>query len=161
MKKAINSIIILAVLVFAISCGQHSENKHEHEHEHDNDSAEAVEEHHHATDIGVSLDNGKLWIANPETTTGINNMIKLMSSFTNKESLDAFATLNKNLNDEFNEIFKQCTMTGEAHNQLHNYLHPLKGMIDGVGSSDIKTCRTDFDKLQKHLSEYSSYFVNE
>jgi len=69
--------------------------------------------------------------------------------------------LNKNLIEEFNEIFKLCTMTGEAHNQLHNYLHPLKGLIDEVGSSDIETCRNSFDKLQKHLNEYSVYFVNE
>jgi hypothetical protein len=157
MKKVINSIIVLLVIVFAISCGQQSENKHDH----DNGATEAVEELHHATDIGVSLDNGKPWIANPETTSGINNMIKLTKSFTDKESLEAFATLNKGLVDEFNEIFKQCTMTGEAHNQLHNYLHPLKGMIDEIGSSDIETCRNSFDKLQKHLNEYSVYFVNE
>ncbi len=156
-KRTINAILFVAALMFAISCGQHSENKN------DNDKASTVadEEQHHATDIGVSLDNGKPWIANPETTSGIKNMIKLTKSFTDKESLEAFAILNKNLIEEFNEIFKQCTMTGEAHNQLHNYLHPLKGIIDDIGSSDIEKCRKSFDKLQKHLAEYSKYFVNE
>ncbi|NOX48636.1 MAG: DUF3347 domain-containing protein [Chlorobi bacterium] len=156
-KQTINAILFVAALMFAISCGQYSENKHDN----DKASSETVEENHHATDIGLSLDNGKPWIANPETTTGIENMIKLTKSFTDKESLEAFANLNKELVGEFNEIFKQCTMTGEAHNQLHNYLHPLKGMIDSVGSSDIETCRKSFDKLQKHLAEYSKYFVNE
>jgi len=85
LTQIVNSVLFIAILIFAISCGQPSENKHDH----DNAATEAVEEQHHATDIGVSLDNGKPWIANPETTSGINNMIKLTKSFTDKESLEA------------------------------------------------------------------------
>jgi len=78
----------------------------------------------------VSLNDGQLWEANPETTQGIKNMQQLMADFSidsgNSEELIV------HLKDEFALIFKKCTMTGEAHEQLHNYLIPLKFKIESL-----------------------------
>jgi len=49
-------------------------------------------------------------------------------------------------------------MTGEAHNQLHNYLIPMKTLFKDFGSSDIDTCKQRFKTLNKHLSQYRKYF---
>ena len=70
---------------------------------------------------GLSLDNGKLWLANQETTIGVNNMIELMSTFTEKDSVESYGKLTEQLKSEFTTIFEKCTMKGEAHNQLHNF----------------------------------------
>ena len=71
----------------------------------------------------VRIENGEKWIANPETTEGISNMQNLVSTFKPGEhSLENRQELKNKLDDEFKNIFKQCTMKGEAHNQLHNYL---------------------------------------
>ena len=58
-------------------------------------------------------------------------------------------------------IFKMCTMTGSAHDQLHNFLVPMKAMFGGIESEDLATCKASFDALQKHLGVYEKYFVNE
>jgi hypothetical protein len=150
MKKVIKNVLVLIISVFVISCGHRSENNHDHS------KSEQTSEHHHEGEL--SLDNGKPWLANPETTTGINNMIELMNSFSDKKNIDAYSTLKNSLESEFNFIFKNCTMKGEAHNQLHNYLLPMKELFDGIGSSDQNTCKTNFDKLNKHLAEYLNYF---
>ena len=164
MNTAVKTLFALALVGFMISCGNNSEASHEHSsseasHEH----AEAEDTHDRGqaesqSDIGVSLDNGKIWTANPETTSGINNMIKIMKGFSDRESVVAYAELNKNLQNEFGLIFERCTMTGEAHNQLHNYLVPMKDMFAGLISSDINTCKTNYEKLANHLHEYSNYF---
>ena len=173
MKTAVKALFIFALAGFMISCGNSSEANHDHSssedtHEHaegedTHDHAEGEDTHDHAkaeshSDIGVSLDDGKLWVANPETTSGINNMIKLTKEFSDRESVVGYAELNKNLQNEFGLIFERCTMTGESHNQLHSYLVPMKGYFAGLISSDISTCKTNYDNLAVHLNEYQNYF---
>lgn len=101
----------------------------------------------------VSLNEGQLWEANAETTQGIKNMQQLMENY---------STLNSNpeelineMKTEFAMIFKKCTMTGEAHEQLHNYLIPLKTKIESLseGINDENT-----DELKEYLKDYFSYF---
>lgn len=101
----------------------------------------------------VSLNDGQLWEANSETTQGIKNMQQLMDSYSkvngNPEKLIT------ELKAEFAMIFKKCTMKGEAHEQLHNYLISLKTKIDKLseGISDDNT-----EEFKKYLKEYYNYF---
>ncbi|MFT5915708.1 MAG: hypothetical protein ACJAWV_001321 [Flammeovirgaceae bacterium] len=106
----------------------------------------------------VKLNNGERWLANAETTEGINNMIELMNSFTEKENVESYKVLVDSLNSEFNMIFKKCTMKGEAHNQLHNYLVPMKLKFTKMPSADLNECKTSFEDLNKHLAVYEEYF---
>jgi hypothetical protein len=78
----------------------------------------------------VSLNEGQLWEANAETTQGIKNMQQLITDYSTESGNSE--ELISNLKAEFSMIFKKCTMTGEAHEQLHNYLIPLKTKIDGL-----------------------------
>ena len=106
----------------------------------------------------VTLDNGLKWTANPETTTGIQNMLKLTDAFSATADADAYSKLKTGLENEFQLIFKNCTMKGEAHNQLHNYLLPMKDMFGGLASSKQESRQESFRKLQAHLSAYADYF---
>jgi len=106
----------------------------------------------------VTLNNGSKWKANPETTAGIGNMIQLMNSFTQTDNSKSFIDLESKLSDEFDLIFKNCTMKGEAHNQLHNYLFPLKELFEGLKSNDLNSQKENFDKLNSYLTSYSNYF---
>ncbi|PHR72894.1 MAG: hypothetical protein COA67_04110 [Lutibacter sp.] len=107
---------------------------------------------------GVSLDNTKLWQANSETTEGIKKMQNLMQSFSEEENVSAYASLKSNLEVEFTNIFQKCTMNGEAHNQLHNYLKPMIGIFKGLESSDLKICQSNFKTLENRLAGYTNYF---
>jgi hypothetical protein len=101
----------------------------------------------------VSLNAGQLWEANTETTQGIKNMQQLIADYSieseNSEELIS------NLKAEFGMIFKKCTMTGEAHEQLHNYLIPLKTKIESLSEpiSDENT-----NDLKMYLEDYFNYF---
>lgn len=113
---------------------------------------------HKHTASEIVLDNGKQWIANPETTIGINNMIKMMDEFNPSGDSKDYNVLADNLADEFQMIFKNCTMEGEAHNQLHNYLLPMKDMFDGLKSNEISIQKQHFEMLKAHLISYPNYF---
>ena len=101
----------------------------------------------------VQLNNGQPWAANTETTHGVNAMLTLVKSYdpTNGDG----AVLKKELTAEFNEIFAKCTMTGKAHEQLHNYLTPVHGMLDKLGT---KPSAADLSELSAYLKTYGNYF---
>ena len=152
MKKSILRITLISVLLFIYSCESKTKVK-----EKDTVKVEKTETHE-PTSNKVVLDNGNLWVANSETTTGINNMIGIMNSFSNKDKVEAYGTLKESLNNEFTMIFQNCTMTGESHNQLHNFLVPIKDLFETLDSPDIKICQASFDTLKVHLEGYDSFF---
>ncbi|MCU0350295.1 hypothetical protein [Flavobacterium filum] len=101
----------------------------------------------------VSLNEGQLWEANAETTQGIKNMQQLITDYSTESGNSE--ELISNLKAEFSMIFKKCTMTGEAHEQLHNYLIPLKTKIDGLSEGVTVEKTEDF---KTYLEEYFNYF---
>ena len=151
MKKVFQLVFIITVVSVAISCGEKTEKKQVKQ------KTEEAKEEHESDDV-LQLNNGNLWSANTETTDGIDNMISLMNSFTEKESLEGYHLLKKNLEKEFGTIITECSMKGEPHNQLHNFLMPMKSLFKGLESSDIAICKTNFNSLNKHLETYSTYF---
>jgi len=151
MKKVFQLIFIITVASVAISCGDKTAKKQEVE------EVKEIKEEYQSNTI-LQLNNGNLWEANVETTIGINNMISLLNSFTEKESLEAYAILKQNLEKEFGTIITECSMQGESHNQLHNFLIPITKAFDGFDSKDIEICKSNFKNLNKHLSTYTNFF---
>jgi len=127
------SILTLLLIVTLTGCG------HKHEHRHDQ-----------AIATTVALNNGERWEANPETTEGIHKMIALVKDFQQQSSSD-YAALQQSLTTEFQTIFKKCTMKGEAHDQLHNYLMPLKTELDKLSAENIEA-------VSSYLKLYEQYF---
>ncbi|WP_299526382.1 hypothetical protein [uncultured Lutibacter sp.] len=152
MKKITQSIFVITLLIFTVSCGEIKDKKEE------ESKTPPTEKTQHESDDVLQLNNGNLWSANTETTQGIKNMISLMNSFTEKESLESYHLLQQNLEKEFGTIITKCSMQGESHNQLHNFLMPMKSLFKGLESSDLNTCKESYNSLNKHLLDYSNYF---
>ncbi len=149
MKNILKTALLFSLTALIISCGN-PQKKETH--------SKTEEVHNHEKGISVQLNKGNLWLANPETTTGIKNMRVLMQNFSDTESVAAYTTLKDSLEMQFKTILTQCTMTGEAHNQLHNYLIPMKKVFEDLGASDLNTCKQHFNILNKHLAQYKKYF---
>jgi hypothetical protein len=98
------------------------------------------------------LDNGQRWKADPETTTGIANMAQLLASHDPAKG-DPIA-LKAALEAEFGLIFERCTMTGESHNQLHNYLIPIHHALREFDGNNAN----DREALVTHLATYANFF---
>lgn len=115
--------------------------------------------HHHGTAEPVQLDNGRRWQANPETTSGIAKMQAILARHEEGTS-DAAArqSLREELEAAYQNIFKQCTMKGEAHNQLHNYLLPMNPLFEKINGADAAESEAAIRKLKEHLAEYAAYF---
>ncbi len=152
--KKITVLIALSVVFLAIGCKNEPKNAENKEH---SESEMPHSEHAHqeaAEMLNVQLDNGKKWVANAETTEGVQKMVSLIENFETNKSTDN-KKLHADLNKEFTTIFEKCTMKGEAHNQLHNFLLPLKGLLDRLEEhADV----ADIAIIKAHLSSYNTYF---
>jgi hypothetical protein len=135
-------LLLTLPICLLFSCGQASKEEHSHE---------EAEQH-----TALELNNGAKWTANPETTSGIQAMITLTDSFSGTEPA-GYHTLAVSLLAEYNTIFEKCTMTGEAHAQLHNYLLPLNEQI-----ASLRTCTDNCSDLlgsiKPYLHSYYNYF---
>jgi len=104
----------------------------------------------------VQLNHGERWEANAATVEGIESLTKMVEGF--DASVQSYDSLQSNLRDEFGLIFKNCTMKGEAHEQLHNYLLPLMELF---GKLTLKERENALAEIKKHLARFDTYFVAE
>lgn len=142
--------MMMAGMALLMACQPNAagtEEKHEHEHSTQEEGMHKHEKHIEKTH--VSLNNGKRWEANIETNEGIFNMLYLIDNFNAQDQ--TYEALQADLQNEFRTIFKKCTMTGEAHNQLHNYLIPLKEKIEQVSAENL-------NDIRDYLNTYKDYF---
>lgn len=144
MKK---TAILSVTLLFLIAGCSTEKSKDEH------NQSEETHANHDAPDL-VQLDNGNKWMANIETTEGIQNMMQIIDvAQTNTNS--SVESLKENLLLEFTDILKKCTMKGESHDQLHNYLLPLKEQIENLTEEGKQD---ELEEIKSYLSTYKNYF---
>ena len=93
-----------------------------------------------------------------ETTREIAIMRGLLGEFPPNATVEDYRMLHKKLITGFQSILQKCTMTGDAHTQLHNYLMPLKKMIDTIETGNLETCNKTFTEMEGYLMKYSHYF---
>ena len=155
MMKTTPILSIVFTALLASACGTAGSGHEDHDHGHNASTMESHEHDEHTSAAGgaVKLDNGNTWAANVETTDGIRSMQAILNDF--DPATDDGTVLKEELEAEFNEIFAKCTMTGEAHDQLHNFLIPVHGMLDKFGSTSTDAQR---EELAKYLGTYGNYF---
>lgn len=144
--------ILLAAMVLTTSCKQDKGHANDADH-----ATEAIEhDHAHQTEISpqqILLNNGEKWQANAETTDGIKRLQSLAEGYSGQD-VDA-SHLAEDMLVAYQEIFDKCTMKGEAHEQLHNYLLPL-----GEHLNELKACSTGCGDHVKHIQEYLHTYFN-
>lgn len=155
--KRFKFLLPVALLAF-VACNSQNEEKEVNYENHQKaemkDEQKDNKDEHEETVSKVQLDNGKKWKANAETITGINLMSSLVQNGIDGK-MDA-PKLVDSLQVEFKTIFDKCTMKGESHNQLHNYLIPIKGQLEKlkVGNTDAEILK----EIQEYLLTFKNYF---
>ena len=110
------------------------------------------------SDTEVVLDEGKKWKVNDYTNVGVSILKKVTDQFDPAGEIEDYQRLSEDIEREFKLIFKNCTMEGEGHEQLHNYLYPIVKMYRGLREGDVQS-REEFRlALLNHLGEYLLYF---
>lgn len=118
--------------------------------------------HHHGTseEVKITLNNGERWQANVETTQGMRRMLEILAPYVENApaTSDACKSLGNSLQAELDGIIKQCTMKGEAHEQLHHFLGPLFSGVNQLKKVSSTDCAEAVRSLKNHLDSYEKYF---
>jgi len=137
--KNLQFLLFLPLALLGLGCGH---------------SHEGHESHSGTEGVAVQLNNGQKWVANPETIEGIAKMQALVDTYLSSGDTNVQA-LGVSLETEFSDIFAKCTMEGEAHEQLHNYLLPLK---DHLQKLDEHTGAEAVQEIKAYLGTFKEYF---
>lgn len=117
---------------------------------------------HHQTDgkLDLKLNNGKRWIANPETETGFGQIEVLLESFNADEGhvLSDYNELGANLQVVVDGIIQECTMEGQGHDELHKLLVPMIEEVKILKGNDVAACQEAIVELERLTALYSNYF---
>lgn len=107
---------------------------------------------------GISLEGDTLWKVNQATNDGVTNMNAIIKSFSTPNRIETYSDLHAQLENEILTIFTKCNMTGEGHNQLHNFLLPLYEHLEQLQSKDLSICQNSLMEFRKRLALYPLYF---
>jgi hypothetical protein len=150
MKNTLRIINILIVAAFFVSCAD------------DSSKSQVGEDDDHSTHLsetaedGLRLNNGDKWKMDDHTRSSFINMA---GSFLNMDhsSLDGegLKKAGSDLQVQIGELIKGCTMTGEAHDQLHVYLMGYMPAVDALTKSGGIE---DAKKVKHYLEIYGEYF---
>jgi hypothetical protein len=116
------------------------------------------EEAHQGKSAMLKLNDGQKWKADSSTKAGVEAMQKIVDKHAPSDSLRAYQTLGDTLNGEFQRIFERCSMEGPGHDQLHNFLLPIKKDIQGLRSEELKQAKEAKRSLGKRLPKFDEYF---
>lgn len=153
MKNLLAFLALITIFLFAC------QNKPAVTTEEKQESVATNEDAHAGHVTKISLNNGEKWPANPETTQGISNMVIYVNEVPAEPNPNNCQALRTKMESELNSLVQQCTMTGEAHEQLHNYLIPMTEMIKRLDTQDPGDCKSTVMELKQHLHEYGNYFM--
>ncbi|MCC5917429.1 MAG: hypothetical protein JJU02_08900 [Cryomorphaceae bacterium] len=152
MKKIILVSNILFSFIACTNKGSH-ENHGEHEHH-----EEIATQHQHDDEQTISLNNGEKWFVNEEMKPFILEAENILIEYINNNSTD-HKTLAVQLKEKNSGLIKNCTMKGESHDELHNWLHPHIDLIKKLEQEeDAGNAPSIVKELVTSFETYHQYF---
>lgn len=114
----------------------------------------ATEMHQHSDDEAIQLNNGEKWKVDENMMVYIHNMENEVVLFDTQKSKD-YKTLANHLKKNIDLLTSNCTMKGQAHDELHKWLLPFIDLVDAF-SKDNST--EHLIKIQQEFKIFNTYF---
>lgn len=119
--------------------------------------AEVAPQHDHQNET-IALNNGEKWIVDNNMMVHIRNMEKDINSFESK-STSGYSILSKKLKTNIELLTSNCTMKGQAHDELHKWLLPYIDLVKEFSASKSdKQSAENLEKIIKSFVTLNTYF---
>lgn len=152
MKKI---FLITTIAISFIACKNESHHENHDEHEHHDETATHEEDHHNHESEAIMLNDGEKWKVVENMSGYIRNMEKAVNEFKG----DNYPALAKTIDENIRALTENCTMEGQAHDELHKWLLPF---IELSEEFDVATEKENQEKIyqefKKMFVEYNTYF---
>lgn len=114
----------------------------------------AAEEHQHSEHEAIELNDGKKWKVDENMMIHIRKMENEVPSF-DKEKPENNQKLANDLKKNLDLLTANCTMKGQAHDELHKWLLPFIALADDF--SKDKSAE-QFAEIQNSFITFNTYF---
>lgn len=152
MKKM---FLISTIAIALIACKNENHHENHDEHEHHDETATHEENHHNHESEAIMLNDGEKWKVVENMSGYIRNMEKAVNEFKGED----YPTLAKTIDENIRALTENCTMEGQAHDELHKWLLPF---IELSEEFDVATEKENQEKIyqefKKMFVEYNTYF---
>ncbi len=143
-------LIVLATLMSLLLSNCKSDEKHSH------NESELTKAHQTMNgEAVILLNDGIKWKVNEEMLPHIEKSELVFKSFEEED----YQRLSTDMLKHTNNLIQSCTMEGEAHDELHKWLHPHLELIKELGeSSNKEEGRSIYEQLNKSFATFHKFF---
>ncbi len=145
MKKLKITTVLLSAF-FLFSCNDKTKK--------DATEAPNMETHEHSDAEAIQLNNGKKWKVDENMMVLIRDMEKEVASNDNQKP-ENYQMVIDSLAKNIDLLTSNCTMKGQAHDELHKWLLPF---IDLVKAFSKDKSAENFAKIQHSFTTFNTYF---
>ncbi|MBL7922637.1 MAG: hypothetical protein JNL88_00415 [Bacteroidia bacterium] len=119
----------------------------------------AEEKHtHHDEETDIRLNKGEKWKVDEPMMVHIRNMENSANTFRGS-SLSEYRTLGESLQGGIDQLTSNCTMEGQAHDELHKWLLPFIDLVDVfINSKTEQEAGAGLEEIKKSFAEFNQYF---
>lgn len=125
------------------------------------DTIATEEVHQHDEVEAIILDNGKKWVVVPEMMAFIKNIENGVNEFSKKDksTFEEYQTLSKLIAKNLEDLTANCTMTGQAHDELHKWLVPFLDLsAEFSETTNVEEADKTYHKIEEAFKEFVVYF---
>ncbi len=142
----IATIIILSISLFFVACSDQPK--------------EEAKENEKVESEALHLNDGQKWEVNEETHEGMNRIQVLLENG-DPLTLEDYHFMAEKMDDHTDYIIHNCSMTGEAHEQLHHVLHPILDLISDLhDAKDMDQAGQITFDIETNLQDYFNHFTH-
>jgi hypothetical protein len=143
--------IIISSIILIIACNNQTEKKEVKE-------APIAAIIKHIDSNAIALNNGEKWKLDDKMLVHIRNMENDINSFKNTSNSD-YKELAKKLQSNLDLLTSNCTMKGQAHDELHKWLLPYIDLVNVFSKTTNKQeLVVQFKKIQSSFLTFNQYF---
>lgn len=111
-----------------------------------------------APGTSLELNAGKRWKVKPEMMVHLRAMEKELQEYSSA-SASRKQELPRSLQTNLEKLIASCTMSGPAHDQLHNWLVPYMETVNALaGEKDAAKQSEMAEKLLRSYTVFNAYF---
>lgn len=148
------SITLLAISCFIFSCNNTTNEETKQPGE-----VTTHEEHHHEADTdSIILNKGEKWKVDEKMMTYIRSMESDVAGFSKAKPED-YKALAEKLKKNIDLLTSNCTMEGEAHDELHKWLLPFIELVDEFSkAANGNEAEEKFRHIKHSFETFNMYF---
>lgn len=121
-------------------------------------STEKTEVTDQNTPHDLSLNNGERWMVDDHMMQIIKEIEEAVVSFDGNQ-LNEIEELAVHISDLIDELTSNCTMEGQAHDELHKWLLPFIDLSDELSNSeDVPSAIAFVDQMKTEFEIFNRYF---